>query len=327
MKVKIIILLAVFFGVAATTNVIKQYEHPRAKVTTLVVDESGNPISGATVTLVFGEARNANAIVKVEGLTDNEGKFTGEGYSGGSYGAKVTKDGFYLSGLNSPKLTNIVEGRWEPWNPTAETVLRLIGKPVALYARKVQAAIPVLNKPCGYDLEAGDWVMPYGKGIKKDLIFTIRNREVRDTGNFDAQGELTFANPLDGLQDTKPVVIYSVFKWERQAPENGYQPKFQLQNTWWKSLHQTPVRSFKFGGKEWEGYFFRVRTVEQNGKIVSAHYGKIRGGIEIEPRETPTCTIIFTYYFNPTPNNRNLEWDMKKNLFSGLTDLESPREP
>ena len=37
--------------------------------------------------------------------------------------------------------------------------------------------------------------------------------------------------------------------------------------------------------------------------------------------------FVFTYYFNPIPNDRNLEWDTKRNLFSGLTDMETPREP
>ena len=71
-------------------------------------------------------------------------------------------------------------------------------KLVPLYAKKVQADIPVLNQPCGYDLEVGDWVMPYGKGINQDFIFTVYTN-VKDRQNFDAQGELTFADPLDGL--------------------------------------------------------------------------------------------------------------------------------
>jgi hypothetical protein len=54
---------------------------------------------------------------------------------------------------------------------------------------------------------------------------------------------------------------------------------------------------------------------------------KIRGGIEVDPRWSSTCTVTFTYYFSPTPNDRNLEWDMKKNLFGGLTDMQTPREP
>jgi hypothetical protein len=324
------IILAALAAVAATTNiVVNTFERPTAKVTAKIVDETGAPVVGANVRFVFSGAMDDNAIVKVEGPTDTQGEFTGEGHCRREIGTSVTKEGYYAGTVNIPMFKEYKEGKWQPWNPIAETILRPTGKRVALYAKKVQVNIPILGQPCGYDLETGDWVAPYGKGMKKDLIFTIRNKEVRDAGNFDAQGELTFKQPLDGLQETSIPDIgkNSIFRWERQAPENGYQPKFQLQNTWWESLHQKPIRSFKFGGKEWEGYFFRVRTVEQDGKIVSAHYGKIRGGIEIEPRETPTCTIIFTYYFNPTPNDRNLEWDAKRNLFGGLSWEESPREP
>ena len=62
-------------------------------------------------------------------------------------------------------------------------------------------------------------------------------------------------------------------------------------------------------------------------ELDSAHCGKIRGRIEVDPRWTTICTILFTYYYNLTPNDRNLEWDQKRNLFSGLTDMETPHEP
>ena len=319
---KTIILLAVL--VVATNVAAQHFEPPKTKTTVRVVNENGQPVENANVSLGFGNA-------SVKGITDAKGCFSGEGIGDiRGIGCTITKDGYYLSGAPIPRFHySETSNRWEPWDETYTTILRPIGKPIALYAKKVQVNIPVLDKPCGYDLEVSDWVMPYGKGMKKDFVFTIRTKEVKDAGNFDAQGDLTFANSLDGLQETTVPEVgkNSAFRWKRLAPENGYQPKFQLQNTWWESLHQKPIRSFKFGGKEWEGYFFRVRTVEQNGQIVSAHYGKIRGGIEIEPRETPTCTIIFTYYFNPTPNDRNLEWDTKKNLIGGLKDMESPREP
>jgi hypothetical protein len=331
MNIKFIICLSALLAVAATTNVtVGKFELPAAKVTIKVLDENQQPLADANVWLTFKD-RGTFEDLNVRGLTGANGLFTGEGGCDASgVGCGITKDGYYMGWAPIPKFYGAdADNRRQPWNETYTAILRPICKPVALYAKKVQANVPVLGQPCGYDLEAGDWVAPYGKGMKKDLVFTIRTKEVKDAGNFDAQGELTFANPMDGLQGTliPDIGKNSMFKWERQAPENGYQPKFQLQNTWWESLHQKPVRSFKFGGKEWEGSFFRVRTVEQDGKIVSAHYGKIRGGIEIEPRETPTCTIIFTYYFNPTPNDRNLEWDTKKNLFGGLKGMESPREP
>jgi len=36
---------------------------------------------------------------------------------------------------------------------------------------------------------------------------------------------------------------------------------------------------------------------------------------------------LYVYYFNATPNDRNLEWDTKKNLFGNLPPLQTPREP
>jgi hypothetical protein len=326
-------LYLIFF--AATVSALSQTHSqwkgfPQAKLTVQVIDEDGKPIPDVNATCIFGGQYDVQStIVKATGHTDVAGLFTAQGYTDGMFSCMLRKDGYYGSSPAIPKYGNATNGQWLPWNPTLVTVLRPIGKPVALYAKKVQTTIPILDKPCGYDLEAGDWVTPYGKGVKKDFVFTILQKEVMDSGNFNAQGELAFANPLDGLQEASKLEngSNSAFKWERLAPENGYEPTFHLQNTWWKNLGQKPIRNFKNIDKEWEGNFFRVRTVEQVGKIVSAHYGKIRGGIEIEPRESKTCTIMFTYYFNPTPNDRNLEWDTKKNLFGGLTDMETPREP
>jgi hypothetical protein len=43
--------------------------------------------------------------------------------------------------------------------------------------------IPKFNKPIGYDLEKGDWVSPYGKGLINDFIFTMNvvDRSYRDS--------------------------------------------------------------------------------------------------------------------------------------------------
>ena len=51
-------------------------------------------------------------------------------------------------------------------------------------------------------------------------------------------------------------------------------------------------------------YYIRVRTVlDDDGNIVRAHYGKIYGDF-----------MKWTHYLNPTPNDRNVEFDVKKNL-------------
>ena len=76
-----------------------------------------------------------------------------------------------------------------------------------------------------------------------------------------------------------------------------------------KFRHFDKRRNFAFGIKPHR---------DENGKITSAYYGKIYGninfkklfGVDVES----AATTSFLCRLNPTPNDRNLEWDMKNNL-------------
>jgi len=37
--------------------------------------------------------------------------------------------------------------------------------------------------------------------------------------------------------------------------------------------------------------------------------------------------LIFKYFLNPTPNDRNVEFDPKQNLFKNLSSLEEVSDP
>jgi hypothetical protein len=61
------------------------------------------------------------------------------------------------------------------------------------------------------------------------------------------------------------------------------------------------------------GFFLRTRVKrDQKGQIISANYSKFIGRMNVMAN---TGWIEFFYYFNPTPNDRNLEFDPDKNLF------------
>ena len=76
------------------------------------------------------------------------------------------------------------------------------------------------------------------------------------------------------------------------------------------------------------GYFFRIRSVVgENGEIVSAYYGKIQGDILVTPINSKSCLLRFTCYANPNSNDRNLEFDTRKNLQKGLQSFDEVREP
>lgn len=318
MKATIAIGLGVLFSL--TSSAAEAPQLPKVRVVAQVVDEAGSPVTDAHVKLIFGEARNANAVVKVENLTDGQGKVVGEGYSDGSFGAVVSKPGYYLSGLSVPPLSDIVNRKSQ--QVEARSILRPIQNPVAMYAKTGWFDLPVADQPCGFDLEAGDWIAPYGSGAVADLVFTLaRHYESRD--NFEVTVQLRFTNARDGIQETKfpDVGRNSVFKWQREAPENGYQP------TLTSRFARKPGGGYEQTATENQLYLLRVRTIERDGRIVSALYGKISGGFQLTPFDSKTCKVKLTYYLNPTLLDRNLEWDTKRNLLSGLSFEQTPRDP
>lgn len=322
MKIKVQILAVTILMAFIAIGAEKLNTLPLAKLTVKVVDEQHVPIRGARVDFTFMDPTTWKG-VPLEGLTDASGCFTGEGGSDSSIGARVHKEGYYSGGFPFEPFRDAKDGHWQPWNPTYTALLRKIEKPVPVYARAFrELTIPEIQKPCGFDLEVGDWIAPYGKGKVADFI-VIAQREYENRDKFNVSALISFSNPMDGIQEVKLPEEWHLceFKWPRTAPETGYQSILSTR------FGTEPGKGFFSTASENQAYFFRVRTVEQYGRIVSALYGKIKGGINLEGRETKTCTMAFTYYLNPTPLDRNMEFDLKRNLFTNLPFLEQPREP
>jgi len=66
-------------------------------------------------------------------------------------------------------------------------------------------------------------------------------------------------------------------------------------------------------------FYFRTRTVtDAAGNIISAHYGKIYGDFQFNAARKDwgylSTLALVTTYFNPTSNDRNVEFDPKRNL-------------
>ena len=298
----------------------QQFKLPVAKLTVRVLDEVRQPVVGALVRIGFTESTSGQQLL-IQGVTDAQGEFIKEGHAEARLLADASKEGYYQSGASPTVFNDASDGKWKPWNPIAEIILRPIGKPVPLFAKRVQTEIPVLDQPCGYDLEKGDWVAPYGKGATSDFIFT-GHREYKSATDFDMRLDMGFSNPRDGILKTELPIIgkNSVFKWQREAPESGYAQVPQLRNA---VKGDTFIHTFERS----DVFFFRVRTVEQNGRIVSGNYGKISGGLRLDGiNAKKTCIVLFTYYLNPTSLDRNIEWDPKRNMFQGLSSEENPRE-
>jgi hypothetical protein len=291
------------------------------KVTLKVVTETGQPVTGAKAVVGY---YSKSIPASIEGLTDTNGIFTASHSAhSGILGFSAEKAGYYTTREPSYDLGFTYDPA--KWNPTQTIVLKKIGKPIAMYARKVQIEFPETNKPIGFDLVEGDWVTPYGKGKQADFIFQAERRWV-SRRDFDCAVKLTFSKPGDGLIPVSiPQNQGSVLRMSAIAPTNGYLPEIS------KSLSHTPANGWKDdereGNKE-ENYYFRVRTaIDDRGNIVSAHYGKIYEDFALDPINSKTTWILFTYYFNSTPNDRNTEFDPKQNLMTNLKPGEGVSEP
>ena len=68
--------------------------------------------------------------------------------------------------------------------------------------------------------------------------------------------------------------------------------------------------------------------LDDKGRVKSALYGKMHGDIRLYAgTKAPKAGMGFTYYLNPTPNDRNVEFDPSRNLFAGLKGLDLVRSP
>lgn len=315
------------------------------KIELTVLDEqTQDPISGAKAHAIYDNPYSPDRYDEQIKHTDEEGRtqFFGVGKLGASL--RVSKEGYYGFGVHNAEDFRFSSSELE--GGVEKTVkLRPIVKPTALYATRTQpgryaseaeTTIPVFREWCGYDFEVGDWVAPHGSGKVTDILimfdrefidfektrFPVEVRREAIEGKYKRLGKkfteeafrveaglwnltfkVSFPNEKEGL-----VLVddefneHSVLRMPHEAHDTGYVPSYGYQITSEEYLQR----------KDDIGFFLRIRVVlDEKGEIESANYAKIHEDFEV----TVDGKIKFAYYFNPVPNDRNLEFDPKQNLF------------
>ena len=328
MKLNIFNILALALFASRFSTVFAQTDFPVATINVRVFSEDGQPLAGVSAGAGFEVPKKSGLGTEPVGerrLTDKDGmatfsRATSNGYV--SYGARA--DGFYTTTNLNYQFWKKEGGHWLPKDLAVDVLLKKIGDPVPMYARKVATEIPAVNQVIGFDLMIGDWVIPHGKGLRGDLLCKVMRRFV-NWKDHDVALEITFPNEKDGLAsviEKTPPTRGSELRLPRTAPVDGYQNEL---NT---GIRRQPGGASNEDAKPEMNYFFRVRTVlDEKGNIKSALYGKMHGDIRLDPINSKTCFIIFDSYLNPTPNDRNVEWDRSRNLATGLTDEQRPSAP
>ncbi|WP_207061704.1 hypothetical protein [Motiliproteus sp. SC1-56] len=299
---------------------------PSAKVTIKVVDDQGGPVEGAEVRVGFespGGYWQAGRIAFDSGYSDSDGIHVASSNTSGRIGYRIEKEGYYESEGGFSEFTGVsgVYGmrRWEPWNPILGVELRKIRNPIPLIVKQVEALeLPMLNRPIGYDLMAGDWVVPFGQGTTADLVFTLE-KSYQSRGSWKYKLSLGFANPDDGVIPVRASTSSgSQLLLAHHAPIEGYRSEYFWGKEMKMSSYGTAVRS-DFGELQTDdlNFYFRVRSQrDEHGRLVSGIYGKIHNKFQLTNFKIErTGSLTFNYFLNPTPNDTNLEWDQKTNLF------------
>jgi len=291
-----------------------------------VVDENGKPVPNASCKIGFDappKPPQTEGILGITGETDANGVLEVNAQTRLTISLGVEKPGYYKSiqqnRFDSDRFYEAFASgtplaKWDEL-VTFKVVLKRIVNPVALFAKEVQTKIPKDGEVIGFDLEAGDWVAPYGQGSRKDLLFEA-TRNIVSPNDYSATLTLTFPNDGDGLLLVEEEPRFgSELRLSHEAPEGGYQPT----KTWTYGRKPGEMHDGSTVWNEKHNYFLRVRTeLNPDGSVKTAHYAKVHSDIRMYVgTKAPQAGLHFTCYFNPTANDQNLEFDTSNNLFEG----------
>ncbi len=298
-----------------------------------VTDDNAQPIPGAEVRVIFAATlADGTRDMTIPFVTDQRGTGAARGRAEFRITILVTKPGFYdvrVDGLRAGQDHEVA------------LVLRERKKPIPLHVAQVGLdrveRFPKQDVWLGFDFSVADWIEPYGRGkvedvrlrfrhtflgYEEDIQKTLAERMARNkqsvesggqtwteeqfrikAGKWDGLLELSFPGSKDGIiEETLRYLPYNTMRLPHEAPTDGYIPNWRVE----AKSYTPPER------RENVGFFLRTRTkLDGQGNIISAHYAKITGDIEVDARGS----IKFHYYFNPTANDRNLEFAYERNLF------------
>ncbi|GAD01240.1 hypothetical protein [Agarivorans albus] len=278
-----------------------------------VVDQDGLAIEGAEV---FAGGRLGIDGENIKDLTDKEGVFQTIGRKNLAVFFRVNKEGYYQTKLRTNK------------NLQSLTIeLRKKKKTTAMYAKKLTLPVPKKREAIGFDFEQSDWIAPYGKGNSAHVFFYL-DGEYTEVFNYNNELQVSFINANDGLVKLNKVWTNSEYPFPYLAPQAGYTNNLVLKKN--RAPNSKTINTYE---KLALGYIFRVNTkLNSEGEVIHANYGKISGEFFSSTKQNKSKGrengfVKFTYYYNPTPNDRSLEFDWRQNLFRDLKHEEKVYEP
>jgi len=275
----------------------------KASIEVQVTNEEGETVSNALVKIYFGMSVREGKEVK--GKTNAGGVFEGQGKTTGEIYIDVEHAGFYNSTrhlrLFDETSAEVKKGKWQPYGRKEKIVLRRIGIPVSLLRYGKTIPIPETNTWFGFDMEVKDFVAPNGKGVTADFDVQIQWDGLPPTSSLFDSVAIRFRDKGSGAYQVQRC-DESDFKWVHQANVDGYSQT---------ELHFSKRRVVggyeKFGFDEKRPVVCRTRCrFDADGNMIAANYSlitRLGSGSSWQGK----ALFVFSCFFNPTVNDRNLE--------------------
>ena len=313
-----------------------------ARFGALVVDaESGIPLEGVPVEASFSNDNGWKAWTESAPInhdsepTDRNGRCRLGGKTNiGRAGCWVDDPphGYYGGGGRSFrfKWKNLV-GIWQPDNLVATIRLQRVEHPIPLFVKKVSkidwknpvGGFDGTNAVLRYDLIKGDWLPPDGNGEVADMEIKSAYRlvDVRKVTNlldlrlYEFENRIVFPEAGNGILEQMSRQTEGLKL--RKALPDGYAQEVVRRF----GMKGNPIGKNVYGEEftdadENRVCVFRIRSrIDEHGNVLNAYYGKVHGDFRLQGDwKVGFRGVEFLYYLNPTPLDRNLEWDMKTNL-------------
>jgi hypothetical protein len=291
----------------------------------IVKDDMGQPVGNAAITGGFRDFSNAGSRDRFDGHTDSNGIFIAQGKAVVGVGCRVSSASYYpAQSSKNLEYKRRQDGKGyesiDHWDVEIPILLKRIRNQIPMFMKGVEnpyvSAFEGVGKYClgrtsSYDIVNGAFLPPYGKGEMSDIRFnwkmTIYSKDSDGLAwDYDTLCEISMTNVVDGIcrgvpDGSESGQTGSAYFSDYNAPVDGYTNTIPFYE------HVRGTKADSNDDKHYL-YYFRIRTqTNALGQVTNALYGKIYG--QINGR--------FTYYLNPTPNDRNIEFDPAKNLFGG----------
>ena len=248
-----------------------------------VIDQDGRPVADAKVWGGVQTGGNLNDFIPISGTTNTNGEYIIQEKCTNRIRCDITKEGYYRSEflLSNYGYTHAVKnGKWQPFGcVTTITLHRIAGLgklavPDGTGSDVGRYIIPTWDQWVGFDLEKFDWASPYGNGKHSDMLIRFAADIRNEYFDFKIAMDVSFTNNLFAGAYVCKKNSGSDFTWSECADTNkvfatGFNYVCERRPDGKRAKDILPEDSYMV---------FRTRTkVDDEGRLVSAHYGVISG--------------------------------------------------